>query len=184
MSETIAEIIRGRRTIHDFLPDRMPPRELILEALELAAWAPNHRLTEPWRYYLLGPEMKEKVCRLNADLIRAARGDQAAEMKLQRWLAIPGWLVQTCAVSASPIRADEDFAACCCAAQNLMLYLWSRGIGCKWTTGELSRHAGLYELLQIDRQQEKITGIFWYGYPQAVPTTLRRPLVEKLTELP
>jgi nitroreductase len=65
-----------------------------------------------------------------------------------------------------------------------MLYLWSRGIGCKWTTGELSRHAGLYELLQIDRQQEKITGIFWYGYPQEVPSTLRRPLVEKLTELP
>jgi len=184
VSQTIAENIRSRRTIHNFIPDRVPPRELILEALELANWAPNHHLTEPWRYYLLGPETKEKLCRLNADLLRAVRGDKAADLKLQRWLEIPGWLIQTCMVSANAVRMDEDYAACCCAAQNLLLYLWSQGVGCKWTTGELSRHEELYRILKLDPLQERVTGLFWYGYAAEISVTARKPLAEKLMELP
>src|SRR5690606_34012602 len=46
--ETIAEVIRSRRTIHLFEPERVPPDEEILAAIELGRWAPNHHLTEPW----------------------------------------------------------------------------------------------------------------------------------------
>lgn len=184
MGQTIAENIRNRRTIHHFVPDRLPPRESILAAIEHANWAPNHYLTEPWRYYLIGAETREKICQLNADLLRAKRGDRAADLKLERWREIPGWLIQTCAISKNPQRAEEDYAACCCAAQNMMLYLWSLGIGCKWTTGGVTRTDELFSIMAINRHKERITGLFWYGYPAEIPAGMRKPVASMLSELP
>jgi nitroreductase len=48
----VADIIRQRRTIKQFLPKPVP-HALMQELLDLATWAPNHRLTEPWRFYVL-----------------------------------------------------------------------------------------------------------------------------------
>ena len=47
--------IRTRRTHKRFGADPVP-REVLAELLELARWAPNHHLTEPWRFRVLGPE--------------------------------------------------------------------------------------------------------------------------------
>ncbi|MDQ3044099.1 MAG: nitroreductase family protein, partial [Chloroflexota bacterium] len=44
--------IRERRSIGKVGPER-PPRELIEQVLEAATWAPNHRLTEPWRFIVI-----------------------------------------------------------------------------------------------------------------------------------
>jgi nitroreductase len=78
----------------------------------------------------------------------------------------------------------EDYAACCCAAQNLMLYLWERGIGTKWTTGGITRDARFYELLGIDATRESVVGLIWYGVPKVVPTQERRPAAELVMQLP
>ena len=61
----LAERIRSRRTTNMFLKQEVS-RELMLEAIELARWAPNHHLTEPWHFYLLGDEKKAA----SAELIR------------------------------------------------------------------------------------------------------------------
>ena len=50
----VAELLRSRRTIHHFYPDHPPPH-IILQAIELARWVPNHHATEPWHFYLLRP---------------------------------------------------------------------------------------------------------------------------------
>jgi len=184
MPPSLSEIIRNRRTIHQFIQDRVPPSEDILVAIEHATWAPNHRLTEPWKFYLIGEGTREKICRLNAELTREKRGDQAAGIKLKRWQEIPGWMVLTCNESGDELRAVEDYAACCCAAQNFMLVLWSKGIGSKWTTGAITRDQEFYRIMTIDPEQEKVVGLFWYGYPGDVPQVVRKPLQEVCTELP
>ena len=51
----IAERIRARRTTKLFLKQEVSD-ELIRNAIEVARWAPNHHVTEPWHFYLLGPE--------------------------------------------------------------------------------------------------------------------------------
>ncbi len=181
--EAVAGLLRSRRTIHDFKPE-LPPRESILKAIDLARWAPNHRLTEPWRFYLLGRETAEAIARLNADRVTLRQGPQAGRAKLDRWLAIPGWLVLTCENSADPVRAREDLAACACAAQNLSLYLWSEGIGVKWTTGEVTRSPEFYDLIWVAPDLETVVGLFWYGYPAEIPRTARKPVGEILVELP
>jgi nitroreductase len=176
-------LLRSRRTIHDFRPDP-PPRELLMRALELARWAPNHYLTQPWHFYLLGPETRQQISELNAHLVAVSKGAEAGQAKLKRWLAIPGWLVVTCERNEDPVREREDYAACCCAIHNLSLYLWSADIGVKWTTGAVTRDPAFYDLVWVDPSRERVVGIIWYGYPAEIPQTDRRPLEQVLVELP
>lgn len=184
MNGPAAGIIRGRRTVHEFRPGEVPPEAAILEAIEHATWAPNHYLSQPWRFRLLGPATREAICLLNAELARAKGGDKAADHKLKRWREIPGWLLLNCLRSEDAVREREDFAACCCAAQNLMLFLWEQGVGTKWTTGEVTRHPRFFELAGVDPAREFTVGLFWYGYAASVPDTARRPAPEVLTRLP
>lgn len=182
--DVVAATIRARRTIHLFKPHPVPALHQVRRAVELARWAPNHRLTEPWRFYLLGPSTAEALARLNASLVEAKRGPEAARIKLERWLEVPGWVVVTCARSEDPVREREDYAACCCAIQNLQLYLWSSGIGVKWTTGDVTREPRFYEIIGVEPARESLVGLLWYGYPAEVPSIGRKPVEEILVQLP
>ena len=181
---TIEKLITGRRTIHAFKAAPVPPRDVIHKAIEAARWAPNHHLTEPWHFYVLGPETIRAVIELKTDLAINKYGAGDALKKQRRWSNIPGWLVLTGDRSADPVRAHEDYAACCCAAQNLMLYLWQRGIGMKWNTGKIIREQRFYDLLWIDPEVESVVGIFWYGYPEEIPVTERKPAQQITITLP
>lgn len=177
---SIEEVIRTRRTIHSFR-DEVPPRDVLLQAIELARWAPNHHLTEPWRFHLPGPETIRAIVELNARLETEAKGAAAGEAKRQRWSGMPGWLIVSGARAADSLRHDEDYAACCCAIQNLSLALWSRGIGVKWTTGGVTRHEEFFRLLNLDPAERRIIGLIWYGWPEEVPTQQRRGVDEIVT---
>ncbi len=167
------EIIRGRRTVHDFQPEPVPDF-VILDALEAARWAPNHHRTEPWRVYLLGPLVQKKISALNAELVQRKQGEKAAAIKLKRWNAVPGWLLLTSLRNADPQREREDYAACCCMAQNLMLTLWAAEVGCKWTTGAVTNMPELAQLVGFDPALEVVVGLFWYGRALSVPDQHRR----------
>jgi len=180
----IEQIITDRRTVHNFKSEAVPPRELLLAGLEAARWAPNHHRTEPWHFYLPGPETREAICRLNAELVAVAKGDTPATRKLERWRSMPGWLVITAARAAEPVLEQENYAACCCLVQNLALYLWENGVGLKWSTGEVVRDPRFFELLGADPAAEQIVGLFWYGYPEDVPRMSRRPATDSITDLP
>ena len=177
-------LVTSRRTIHQFKPDAMPDETVLRAAMEQSLWAPNHHLTQPWRYYLLGAEGKERICLLNAQLVREKQGERAAEIKLRRWRAVPGWLVLTCLKSDDPITMQENYASCCCVAQNLMLLLWEQGIGVKWTTGAVTRLAEFYNILGADPTVEEVVGLFWYGFPAEIPAAQRPPLKQVLKHIP
>lgn len=179
----IDEVIRGRRTINKF-QEQIPPTELIVNAIDAACWAPNHKLTEPWRYYFLGSESIQQVVELNCDLVAASKGEEVAAKKREKWSSIPGWLVITSQVSGNALRDKENYAAVCCALQNLALLLWDRGVGIKWTTGDVTRDERIYEILKIDRATEEIVGMIWYGYPAEVPVMKRRPVEEVISHRP
>lgn len=172
-----SRILRTRRTINDFMPQR-PPEAALMQAIELATWAPNHKLTEPWRFHLLGDRSIAAIVELNSRITAQTKGTSAAEIKRERWSKIPGWLVVTCIVGDDPVRDQENQAAVCCAIQNLLLSLWSLGIGTKWSTGEILRTAEFAEILQIDPTSERILALIWYGYPNSIPESRRRPVAE------
>ena len=178
----ILRAVRQRRTVHDFEQRPVPPA-IVDEALEAARWAPNHHRTEPWRFYLLGEKAQQAIADRNAEIVAAARGERVAEVKRRRWLEMPGWLVMTVSRSDETLRAQEDYAACCCAAQNLMLALWAAGIGMKWTTGAVVRTSAFARIVGFDERAERVVGLFWYGYPATVTEQQRRPVESFLTRV-
>ncbi|HEX7072103.1 MAG TPA: nitroreductase [Rhodothermales bacterium] len=175
--DAVLDLIRSRRTVTLFRPDPVPA-DVLHRAFDAARWAPNHRLTEPWRFYLIGPETAAEMVALNTRLVAEDRGERAAENKHRQWSAVPGWLAVTTRIGTDPLREREDYAACCAAIQNLMLYLWSEGVATKWSTGPVTRSPEFYRLAGIDPEREMLVGLVCYGYPMQQPAGIRRPIEE------
>jgi nitroreductase len=179
----LSEIIRGRRTINLFL--QMPvPSELVREAIEVATWAPNHHVTEPWKFYVFGAETISRCLNLIRDIVTEKKDADAAAFKAKSWSEKPGWLLVTCCRSGDDLRQQEDYAACSAAVQNLLLYLWKAGVGSKWTTGAITRDPRFFDILGIDAEQEMVVGLVWYGYPKLTPTQSRKIAEDVMTLLP
>ena len=123
--------IRTRRTHKAYSPEPLP-REVLDELFELASWAPNHHLTVPWRFRIVGPAALERL--------KLAAGPEAAS-KLDR---APTLVVCSCAASEDAIEAEEDMHATAIAAYLVLLGAHSRGYAGYWRTpGVLREPAGL-----------------------------------------
>ena len=178
----LAERIRARRTVKLFL-NQPVSKQLVLDAIEVARWAPNHHVTEPWHFYLLGEEAIKKSVDLTRVVVTERKGADMGEFKAKDAASRPGWLVVTCSRSDDELLQQEDYASVCCAIQNLSLYLSEAGVASKWSTGPITRDDRFYELLGIDRDAEFIVGLIWYGYPKITPTQKRKSVEEIVTEL-
>lgn len=178
-----ARVLRGRRTIDQYIQTPVP-EELVLEAIEVATWAPNHFVTEPWRFILPGKETIGRIVDLCAETVAAKKGPELGKHKRKIWSQKPGWLVVTCRYDDDKLREWEDYAACCAAVQNFMLYLWKAGIGSKWTSGDITRDERLFEIIGADLTAEFVVGMIWFGYPKITPSQVRNSVDEVLTKLP
>lgn len=177
-----AEVLRGRRTINLYLQTDVP-KALVVEAIESATWAPNHHVTEPWRFYLLGPKSKERCLDLCHAMVSKKKSKEAADFKRESWSEKPGWLVVTSKLSDDALLQQEDYAATSAAVQNLLLYLWKAGVGSKWTTGPITRDPRFLDIVGIDGGQEFVVGLIWYGYAKLTPAQNRQDVGAVLTEV-
>jgi nitroreductase len=134
----VEEAIRSRRTVKAFEPEPVDRRTLE-ELLELARWAPNHNLTNPWRFRVLGPASLERLKQAAAQLATAdapAGADlgkigEAAAAKLDR---APTLVVCSVVQSAEPVQDEEDRYAAACAAYVVLLAAHARGLAAYWRT--------------------------------------------------
>jgi nitroreductase len=177
------EVLQGRRSINLFLQTPVPA-ELVKEAIEAATWAPNHHVTEPWHFYLLGEDAVDACLGLVKEIVMAKKGDpKAGEHKAKSWSEKPGWLLITCRKSDDELLQREDYAACCAATQNLMLYLWKAAVGTKWTTGDITQDPRFFDIVGVNPDEEFVVGLVWYGYPKLTPTQSRKSTDEVVTEI-
>lgn len=178
----IAERIRSRRTTKLFLKQAVS-KSLVRDAIEVARWAPNHHLTEPWHFYMFGDETRARSVDLIRTIVTEIKDEDIAAFKAKSAAAIPGWLLVTCSKSEDQLLQREDYASCCCAVQNLTLYLSEAGVASKWTTGFITRDQRFFDLLGIDSDEEFVVGLIWYGYPKMLPTQSRKDVGSILTEM-
>jgi len=122
----LEEAIRGRRT-HKVYGQEPVDRALLDELFELARWAPNHHLTNPWRFRVLGPESLAQL--------KAAAGPEAAA-KLDR---APTLVAASVLRSEDPVADEEDFAAAAAATFIVLLGAHARGLGGYWRTPSVLR---------------------------------------------
>ncbi len=168
------ETVFGRRTIHNYLPDPVPT-EVLDKLLSAAHMAPNHKLTWPWRFVVVGSETRQRLLPIACEL-KKATSPQVIN-KIREKLLNPGALiVVTQKINGDDFRQKEDYAAVCCAIQNVMLAATAEGFGSKWSTGGLTQHPSVCDLLEIDLSQETVAGFIWVGVPKSTPTIDRPPL--------
>lgn len=188
----LLDAIHTRRTIKDFKPDPVPD-DVLERSLNAGLWAQNHRLTEPWRFIVLGPATQLALAEAGAaaqlrtlapdtDDTTRAKVQAAARQKV---LSKPLIVAVTYLLSGDALQRREDYAATCCAIQNIQLAAWAEGLGMQWNTGKQTQQPQTYTLLGIDPADEEIAGFLYFGYPAIVPPSLRRkPLTEVMRRLP
>ena len=123
------EAIRGRRTHKAYGSQGVDPATMA-ELLELARWAPNHHLTEPWRFRVVGPQALAKL--------KQAAGPEAAG-KLDR---APTLVSASAKLSGDPVQDEEDLLATGCAVYAVLLGAHARGLAGYWRTPGVLRTAG------------------------------------------
>ncbi|MFW5658616.1 MAG: nitroreductase family protein [Bacteroidota bacterium] len=171
---TVSRVLKTRRTINTFTGE-LPDEALLLDAFEHARWAPNHKLTEPWQFILIGEQTKPALIEHMHAVMTEEKGAEKADKKIEKLRAVPGYFAVTSKLSPDDsFREREDYAATCCAIQIAMTRLWSLGIASKWSTAKFTRHENLYKLLEVNPAKREIVGLFMYGYPDRYPRTKRQ----------
>ena len=166
------EAIRTRRT-HKAYTNEPVDRATLDELFELARWAPNHNLTNPWRFRVVGAEALEKL--------KQAAGPESAP-KLDR---APTLVVASAIqIGDDPVRDQEDMNAAAAAVYILLLAAHAGGLAGYWRTPEVLRTHEGRQAVQVP-EDERILGLVYLGHPcQDKPAPEREPSEKYVTYLP
>jgi nitroreductase len=122
----VEDAIRSRRTHKSFGPDPVP-RETLDELFELARWAPNHHLTQPWRFRVLGAQTLARL---------KETGAPSEAIKLDR---APTLVVASARLTGDLVQDEEDLHATACAVYAVLLGAQARGLASYWRTPAVLR---------------------------------------------
>ena len=159
--------IRTRRTHKAFGPEPLA-REEIVALLELARWAPNHHLTAPWRFRVVGPQTLTRL--------KEAAGPEGAA-KLDR---APTLIVVSCAQGEDPVQKEEDLHATAVASYIVLLGAHARGLAGYWRTPGLLRSGEGRAAVGLP-DSERFVGLLHLGRPRQEKEAPERPPVEQTT---
>jgi nitroreductase len=181
--DAIDAILR-RTSIRRFRPDPVP-RGVIERLLDAAVRAPNHKLTEPWRFAVLSGAARDAYAEIRGRhrLGRFADPDseeaRAAARKVRdEALQTPVFIVVMMVLSPDEVVREEDYASVMMATANLMVAAESLGLGTYLRTGGIMREAAVAALAGLGDAQ-RIVGIVSLGYPaDTEPPRRRRPASE------
>ena len=173
------DAIAGRASTRAFA-DRPVSRAVLERLLAAAVRAPNHKLTEPWRFAVLTGASARRF----AELRRAHRATrfpdpaapEAARAIEKTWreaLGTPAFVVVSTAVSEDAVRREEDYAAVMMAVQNLLIAATAEGLGSYLRTGGIMEDAGLKALVQLPAGH-RVVAVVSLGYPAAPQGPTRR----------
>jgi nitroreductase len=161
--------IRSRRTHKAFGPEPVL-RQQLEQLFELANWAPNHNLTVPWRFRVVGPGALARL--------KEAAGPEGAA-KLDR---CPTLVVVSAVEDDDPVQNEEDLYATAVASYIVLLAAHARGLAGYWRSpGLLRDEAGRAAVGLPD--SERFVGLLHLGQPRQERPAPARPAVETVTFL-
>jgi nitroreductase len=150
---SLSELVRARRTTKVFGAEPVD-RATIAALLELARWAPNHHLTNPWRFYVLGPAALARL--------KEAAGPEAAA-KLDRAPTLIA--VGATQSGEDPVQDEEDLLASGCAAFLVLLGAEDRGLAGYWRTPAVLRTPEGRSAAGVP-EDERVLGLIHLGPPR------------------
>lgn len=159
-------------------PDRPVADDLVDRLLTLAATAPNHRRTFPWRFRVLTGDARAALGEaLAADL--ADWGDPEAKVEKARtkYLRAPTILVVASRPGTSPTMTAENRDAVAAAIQTLLLGATAAGLASYWSTGAAMDSPRMATLCRLD-PEDRLVGVLYLGWPIEQPSPIDRPVPE------
>ena len=184
--EQVSELIRNRRSVFPPAYNGQPiSREILLDIMENANWAPTHKLTEPWRFQVFtGEALKDLSDHLSGWYKTNTPEEKFSEVTFKKMKENP---LKAAAVIGVILRREpaeslpewEEIAAVACAVQNMYLTCEAYGIGCYWATPPAATRAKEFFHLEGN---DRCLGLFYMGYSDLPkPPGKRTPVSEKIT---
>lgn len=158
------------------------PRELVEKILESAVHAPNHKLTEPWRFHVFIGKGRGEFARARAELARLqarAEGEEeefaAGRISRERKKAFraPVVIAVISKGGRDEVETLENYAACAAAVQNMQLAAHSLGLATIWRTGTFAYHPYMRDFFELE-ENDKIAAYLYLGYPDMSERPRRR----------
>jgi len=158
------------------------PRELVEKILESAVHAPNHKLTEPWRFHVFIGKGRGEFARARAELARLqARAEREEEefaagrisRERKKAFRAPVVIAVISKGGRDEVETLENYAACAAAVQNMQLTAHSLGLATIWRTGTFAYHPYMRDFFELE-ENDKIAAYLYLGYPDMSERPRRR----------
>lgn len=183
----IHEAIQTRRSI-PLVSDKPIPTELIEQIIESGTYAPNHHRTEPWRFFVLTGEGRNKLGDVFANILKARQDNPTTDdniKKVERIQNNPLRSPVIIAVGVEPsdnnnVIAQEEHAAVHSAVQNMLLTAHALGLGAVWRTGAICYDKKVSNFFQLSERGEMVAFIY-LGYAEMEPAPYNRTDGKALT---
>ena len=172
----VQDVLNSRRTVYKFTEQEVE-QDKIDQALLAASNAPCHKHTHPWKFFIMGEQIRQEliptITKLAHEKSQKNNSPDLAKdvQRAVKKVILPPVIIAVASKKTpnDDFRQKEDYAASVCALHNLVLSFWDNGIGSQWTTGAITRHEETYSALGIDSTKWEIIGFVKSGYPAAVP---------------
>jgi nitroreductase len=189
-SVSVYDAIFRRRMSKEFMDDSVSD-ETLNRLFDAAVWAPNHRLTEPTRFFVLekGSAVRERVAEFAAEVAyrkvvnpNPNQKQRSADASRSRVLDAPAAVYVYSVPGDNDEVTRENYATSCCAVQNMALAAVAEGLTLDWSTGGVTQHERLSETLGAEPDWAMVGALF-IGKAKAVPNSRRKPSSEVVSWL-
>jgi nitroreductase len=177
----LKKAIETRRSVGRVKSDPVP-RELVEEILESAVHAPNHRITEPWRFHVFSGRGRGDLAKARAEtarLLAEAEGEEEETVagrvsrERKKTFRAPVVIAVVSKAGRDEVETLENYAACAAAVQNMQLTAHSLGLATIWRTGSVAYHSHMRDFFGLEKD-DAIVAYLYLGYPDMPETGRRR----------
>ena len=183
-----SKAIATRQSINRVKPDPVE-RELVERVLESGIHAPNHKITEPWRFHVFSGKGRGEFAKARAELaaIQAEEEGEDEEMasgrisrERKKAFRAPVIISVISLAGRDEIETLENYAACAAAVQNMQLTAHDLGLASIWRTGPVAYHDHLRKFFDLS-DGDTIVAYLYLGYPDMGLRPRRRAPAAELT---
>jgi nitroreductase len=183
----VIRAIETRQSIGRVKQDPVP-KELIERILQSAVHAPNHRITEPWRFHVFTGKGRGELARARAEIARLQAEVEGEDEELaagrisrerKKAFRAPVVIAVICEAGRDEVETLENYAACAAAVQNMQLTAHALGLGAMWRTGPVAYHEHMRKFFDL-KEGDRIVAHLYVGYSDMGERSRRRaPAKEK-----
>jgi nitroreductase len=177
----VKEAIKSRRSIGRVRTTPVP-KELVEEILESAVHAPNHKITEPWRFHVFMGKGRGEFARARAELARILAESEneeeeyiagRASRERKKAFRAPVVIAVISEGGRDGVETLENYAACAAAVQNMQLTAHALGLATIWRTGPVAYHPYMRDFFGLE-ENDRIVAYLYLGYPDMTERPRKR----------